>query len=170
MNKIIAFVVITASPFANTLAMRYVPRRTLHHPVVRPLPLILQAATHAPVIKVPIPKTVAWSYSGNRANAEHTDAWLKIKADVDQRVKELKARAKKHHGLANRHTHYARNYEQLADLEKTKYELFKSYLEKLATAALYFEEPDVQTEAQILETLYETSAQLHSELPKDDKI
>lgn len=112
-------------------------------------------------------------YENNEYETKRQEAWLKLKFDVAERICLMKEKAQKHHDLAKQkpeHAYYARAYQTLAELERDKFELFRHNVEKLSTCALYFEEPDMEAEMQLMHVLHETYAHFYDALPKDNKM
>lgn len=165
MIKVLLSIAILILPTSTSVSMLRTPAR------VR-----LPRATHQRIIRTPRIATRHYSTKHDEhreAEAKRQEAWLRLKGNVAERIVSMKEQAQKHRDLAAnnpKHADYAKTYERLAQLEIHKFELFEHTLNKIATAALYFEEPNMEDEVKLMELLHNTYAELHDTLPKDDKI
>lgn len=113
---------------------------------------------------------------------EHTqtkrkETWARIKNCATERARELRAMGAKHREAELKlraqmahHIRFLRIYETLAQLEIEKFRLFELTINKLNESAHSFEEPNLETEAKLLQLLHETYEEFYDALPEEDKL
>lgn len=136
--------------------------------VARPFPTVHHSGVLAAKNRV-LTRRYSTEHEGH-TEAKRQEAWLRMKMDVAERVSALKTKGMEHRAKSTQHTHHARVYDTLAELEKEKFELFQITIEKLNEAAMHFEEPNIETEANLMKVLTETYEEFYEALPLEEKL
>jgi hypothetical protein len=132
---------------------------------------------NAPLLSANLPHRNFSTAHEDHTQTKRQETWARIKNCATERARELRAMGAKHRDAELKlraqmaqHIRFLRIYETLAQLEVEKFRLFELTINRLNESAHYCEEPNLDTEAKLLQLLHETYEEFYNALPEEDKL